>query len=1155
VKAWSWQKSLLLLGFCALGAGAWEIRAQDGDASGDNDASTSGVPDQDDPRARLAWEAELSGPVTAAARQNEIKQVNLHNTKKNAPGAKWVNIGPTDADYEQNGSFTGHVRDSGRARNILFHPDYPDTVFFLTSGGGLWRTDNWSANSPTWTALTDNTTTTGGGAVDFGRNPNTLYLGLGDPYDQLLIGGAVVKSKNGGVSWGPVVELGTTISVRDLKVDTSTNKDIVLVATENGLFRSADEGVSFSAVPTFTGLSVWSIVRSNAGWLATAQPCPTPLGSRIGVICNTNLTIYLSTDRGATWAPISNAGNVFANNGRTTLAVAKPGESVVYAYSSNIGETVLKDVYRSADGGQTWVSTGTTTTKAPLNPVTGASVQTNMNICGGQCWYNQSIGVDPSDPARNTVWIGGNLGTASSSNGGVSWTIRTWWLYSQEVNVAGETLPYAHADHHMLAFKTTGTPSIVLGDDGGLNVSEDNGDTFSSDKNIGLVSHLFYTIAGTEKFPNLVIGGLQDNGTRVRTDNGGTYNQSSGGDGLGTAYSQDNTNSVFASATGSSMRVNMSNNPPEVIQEFVSATSGLSDANGFGFFTAVIPAPVGLDPTGRVFFHFSNSRVWKTTSSGLSTGGCVAGSNQPGCGWKWFGSAGTAGIPAARRFRSTPYNLGVNPADVNSVAVGAAGGFFDVTTNLGANWTDIDLIAAVPGFTGFISNVIWQDNQHIWITSVDLAPGGKRVIKASIANPGDPWTTATYAVLQSGLPDLPVTRLYFDPRDITHNTIYAATHVGVYRTTNGGGTWSPFGNSLPTVRVNDIYMPPDGSTIRIATYGRGIWELAQIELEKSVLADNTTSCDHDGVLDNAEAGTLKITLRNQGPNNVNKGTLTFTSDNPHVTFPNGNKVNVPPMNKGAAGSASIAVALAGAVGIENVKFTVAIDAPDLALSTPYTVETSYRVNYDELANSSATETFEESNPNWTIVGDPTIAPNIQSWQRRALTVDNHVAYGPDNNGQLDDTKGSMPDDQYLVSPVLSVGGGSLGISFRHRFNFEATGWDAGVIELSNDGGATWVDIGTGKYNGTTNNATSSSIGILRPAFVNRMTTPAIWPDFANVTLNPVVAFSNQDVLVRFRIGADDSTGSPGWDIDDIAVTGLTNTPFISLVPNAGVCTP
>jgi hypothetical protein len=373
---------------------------------------------------------------------------------------------------------------------VLFHPDYPDTVFFLTSGGGLFRTDNWSANSPTWTALTDNTTTTGGGAVDFGRSPNTLYLGLGDPYDQLLIGGAVVKSKNGGVSWSSAVELGTTISIRDLKVDTSTNTDIVLVATENGLFRSADEGASFSAVATFNGLSVWSIVRSSAGWLASAQPCPAPLGSRIGVICNTNLTLYLSTDKGATWAPISNAGNVFANNGRTTLAVAKPGESVVYAYSSNVGETALRDVYRSSDGGQTWVANHVGA-QVPTNPVPGSTNQPTMNICGAQCWYNQSIGVDPNDPNRNTVWIGG--GTASSSNGGISWTIRSWWLRGRQV-----TAPYAHADHHMLAFGRQ-APAIVLGDDGGLNISEDNGDTFSSDKNIGLVSHVLYD-AGTEKF-------------------------------------------------------------------------------------------------------------------------------------------------------------------------------------------------------------------------------------------------------------------------------------------------------------------------------------------------------------------------------------------------------------------------------------------------------------------------------------------------------------------------------------------------------------------------------------------------------------------------------------------------------------------------------
>jgi hypothetical protein len=70
-----------------------------------------------------------------------------------------------------------------------------------------------------------------------------------------------------------------------------------------------------------------------------------------------------------------------------------------------------------------------------------------------------------------------------------------------------------------------------------------------------------------------------------------------------------------------------------------------------------------------------------------------------------------------------------------------------------------------------------------------------------------------------------------------------------------------------------------------------------------------------------------------------------------------------------------------------------------------------------------------------------------------------------------------------------------------------------------------------------------------------MSTPVFWPAYTTVTLNPVAGYSNQDVLVRFRVGADDSTGAPGWDIDDITVTGITNTPFTALVPNAGVCTP
>ncbi len=1108
-------------------------------------------PEKDDPTGRLEWQRQAWGVVTPAFRATALREGRDHSNKKNARGPKWVSIGPDAAEFDQNGSFTGHEIDSGRARVILPHPTNADIVYFLTSGGGLWRTNNWTSSNVSWNVLTDALPTTGGGSVAFGRNPNALYLGLGDFVDVINVGGAMTKSNNGGNTWGPVIELGNAVSVRDVKVDTSTNRDIVLVATDNGLYRSTDDGSTYGGVPTFDGLSVWSIERTSAGWLASAQPCPAPAAN--GLRCGVATTLYRSTDRGATWAPITNAGNVFSVNGRTTLAVGVPGDAVVYAYSATQNDAQMRDVYRSTDGGQSWVANNVNSTKIPTNPITGASVMNNMNICHGQCWYNQMILVDPRDAARNTVWIGGDLGSAQTVDGGSTWTIKTWWLYSQ---VPG--IPYAHADHHAAVFKATGPQSIILGTDGGFSVSEDDGVTFSTAKNRGLATHLFYTVAGNALFPNLVIGGTQDNGTRLRTDNSKTYNQVIGGDGMGAAYSQANTNTVIGSSQGSGMRANYSNNPPTSIQSTTAATGGIADF-GFPFFTAIVPAPAALDATGRVFFHFTNTRVWRTLNGGLS--------------WQLIGAARTqAGQPpispgfpgdGSRTFRSSPYNLGVSPTDLNRIAVGAGGGFLDITTNGGASWTDLNLIALVPGYQGFVTNVTWQDNQTMWITAVAQAPGAVRVIKATIASPGDSWAGATFTPMQQGLPDVPVTRVYIDPRDGSRQTVYAATHVGVYRTVDGGQSWEPYSNGLPTVRVNDIYMPPDGSFMRIATYGRGIFELSQMELVETTLVDNGTSCDQDGVLDNGETGTLFLTFANQGPNNLSRIELTVTSTNPNVTFPNGTTVKFPPLQKAGESTGSIRVALNGAVGLEAAEFQISIVAPELQLPSGLNVSATHRVNYDDVPGSSATETVESLNHGWTKAGDPEALPNITSWQRRALSSIQHVFFGPDNNGQIDDRKPSLPDQQMIVSPVLQVGAGPLTIAFDHRFAFEFTvnpnpaipqgAWDGGVIEISTDGGSSWSGIGTTPafYNGQTNAFTNAPIGASRPAFINRSTG---WPNFTTASLNLGATYANQSVRIRFRIGADDSTGNPGWDIDNIAIGGLTNTPFASLVGQTSVCT-
>jgi|GEM_PF-1074824 len=1126
-------------------------RARDKAEAGEKD---NGV-DQDDPKLRLEWEKKAWGEANAAFSRHVARETRIHNqrmgkkkhgadatlqlpgdsapagTSPSSPSGSapaWIPIGPTSGDMDQNGSFTGLFVDSGRARAILPHPTDPNIVYFLTSGGGLWKTTNFMSSNTTWAPLTDNLPTTGGGSMAFGRDGDTIYLGLGDPYDQILVGGSMVKTTDGGNTWSPMIELGNTVSVRTVGVDTSGPNDIVMVGTEQGMFRSADSGATYSAVPTFAGMALWSITRTSAGWLASAQPC-----AAAGEQCGQVTTLYLSTDLGATWNPISNAGNIFNTNGRTTLAVANPGESVVYAYSSNQGDTALRDVYRSSDGGQTWIA-NSVGTQVPTNPITGSSTQTNMNICGGQCWYNQMILVDPTDPSRNTVYIGGNLATARTTNGGGSWTLTTWWLYHQV------DLPYAHADFHAAAYKSTGTPALLFGSDGGMFMSTDNAATFTSDKNKGLQTHLLYSIVGQPSLPNFVLGGLQDNGTRVRVGNTNTYNQAAGGDGVGVAFSQANTNTAFTTTPNGGYRADLTGTPIDVFQNLVSATSGITTSEG-GFFTDIFTPPASLDPTGKVFYTFTNTRVYKTVNGGLN--------------WTVIGRVNVPagnGLPAGRTFRSTAYDLGVSPLDQNRVAVGAAGGFLDITTNGGTNWTDLNLIALVPspgiGYQGFISNVTWVDNQTIWVTAAAQALGSQRVLKGTIATPTSSWTTATWTPMQNGLPDLPVTKILFDPRDASHNTIYAATHVGIYRTTDGGNNWAPYGTGLPNVRVSDMYMPPDGGYLRIATYGRGFWELPELEYVGASITDDSTSCDHDGALDNGETGHLTITLHNQGPLPLSNITATITSSNPHVTFPSGNSVGFPTAGANSDTTTSIAVSLNGASGVEQSDFTISFTDPALTVASPLSVVYSTRVNYDEVANGTNTETFEASNPGWTTSGTASVFPDIQNWQRKSIATLQNVYNGPDNNGQISDIAGQGTDNS-LISPTMHVGAGTFSISWQHRFSFENGSFDGGVVEISTDGGASWTDIGTPAYNGTI------ALGGLNPiegrkAFVNRITG---WPAFTTVTLNLGTTYANQDVKIRFRVGADLSTGAPGWDIDNITVTGVTSNPFTAVMANSGVC--
>jgi photosystem II stability/assembly factor-like uncharacterized protein len=111
--------------------------------------------------------------------------------------------------------------------------------------------------------------------------------------------------------------------------------------------------------------------------------------------------------------------------------------------------------------------------------------------------------------------------------------------------------------------------------------------------------------------------------------------------------------------------------------------------------------------------------------------------------------------------------------------------------------------------------VEWADDSTLYLASESPIPGG-RIAKST--NGG-----LTFSRADTGIPDVPVNRVLVSP--VNPNTVFAATFLGVYRSTNGGTSWSRFGAALPFVEVRDLYMPPDGSFLRVSTFGRGVWEI------------------------------------------------------------------------------------------------------------------------------------------------------------------------------------------------------------------------------------------------------------------------------------------------------------------------------------------
>ncbi|MFN8010932.1 MAG: hypothetical protein U0P81_05965 [Holophagaceae bacterium] len=836
--------SLRLFGLALLLAAGASLAARDGDNNGNGTPTPppTGPGTPDAAARREWWRLRLGGALSPefmrramneAARQRLLFPQNFPGEAAGkvelpegtplavALGATtWTNLGPTKSSKIQNSGLMVNKLTSGRVRVILPDPADANTVYVLTSGGGLWKTSNFEDSPPTWRNLTDQLGSTAGGSASFGKAKSgagaVIHLGLGDPFDE-GVGGFMVRSSDAGATWSAPIQLSGTVGastytatkVLDVEVDDTAATEAtttVLVGTNAGLFRSTDGGATYSLVnnAAFNGKLVWSLARVGANtWIAAAED--PSVGGGTGVIMR-------STNGGATWAAIAAP---LAGAGRITLSNV-PGEATVYAFAAATGDGAQLDLYKSTNGGNNWAATTTTSGTAPATTNTD---QANNNYMHTSGYYSQMLLVDPQDGTRNTLYIGGDLSSAKNTNGGATGgTAATKW--NLQTNWFGKfSLPFAHGGFQCAAKLDLGAKHrVFLGTSGGLFYSDDGGTTWNDSKNEGLVTQQVFAmtsgpLSGCGAWS--VLAGVEDNATHNRVGSTSTFDITHSSttvgtlgnyDGFGVGWSQA-TDTYSFSSLGYNNIYRATVNPPDDATKWTAFITGLTtprDASNYFLVTPIIAAPPGADPTGTLFYTYANTnnrRVFRTVNGG-----------------NWTQAIR---LSAGATVRPVSHGIGIHPTDANRVATASEGGIVNISTNALGAVTARNLNTLVPAsggrtWQGFNSSVTWVDNYILFATSESTTPNSIHVARSADGG-------ATWAAAETGLPDLPVVKIVVDPGD--PNTLYAATWLGVYRTTNSGTSWSLFGTGLPQALVSDLYIHPSGAFLRAAIYGRGIWQV------------------------------------------------------------------------------------------------------------------------------------------------------------------------------------------------------------------------------------------------------------------------------------------------------------------------------------------
>ncbi|MBK8284487.1 MAG: RTX toxin [Ahniella sp.] len=436
-----------------------------------------------------------------------------------AQSGTWEDLGPGPATGGQvEGITNGEV--VGAVNALAAHPSNADILYAGAVNGGIWRTNNATNASPTWTRLTDNLASLSIGALEFDpldATRQTLLAGSARTSSLGSIGGAqigLLRTTNGGTTWTVLAGTGVTLAGRQVR-GVAARGAILVAATNGGVFRSSDTGATFVEISggAGTGLPVGNTTD------LTADPSNQAVLYTAVVLVGSAAGLYRSADTGATWTRVSNATMDTAMNGATRARMVVGSSSQTYVAVIRSGR--LSNVFRSPDGTSGWVDMGVPTTTEAGGIAIGAHA-------GGQGSIHFSMAADPANV--NVVYLAGDRQPyfggrqqLQSVLPELDWRQRLQWSgVSRRIGGAPVWRPLTHngtannssphADSRDMAFDANG--NLLESDDGGVYRRTQPNLTSGVWQSVnGSLQTTEYHSLAYDSFSDRVIGGAQDVGT------------------------------------------------------------------------------------------------------------------------------------------------------------------------------------------------------------------------------------------------------------------------------------------------------------------------------------------------------------------------------------------------------------------------------------------------------------------------------------------------------------------------------------------------------------------------------------------------------------------------------------------------------------------